>query len=300
MDPKATKAYKWFKKRIQWEEIDKDKLRALLKMCVDEDVSTTGDITSRFCNIKNAGTAKIVARENTVLCGIPLLIYIIDAFNTKVEIESYYKDGEEIIEQTIIARLHGNKSDILLIERTILNFLQKLSGIATYTKLYSQIADEYDVCLLDTRKTTPNLRELEKYAFGCGGGYNHRMGLFDQILVKDNHLACRNVNCISDFIKFLSKFKDIQKKSIVEVEIDTIQYLEPAINAGIDAILLDNFSPFEIEKAVKINDNRLVLEASGGINLKSLEQFAKANPHFISTGSPIHSSRWIDIALDWE
>jgi nicotinate-nucleotide pyrophosphorylase (carboxylating) len=196
--------------------------------------------------------------------------------------------------------LHGKQADILLTERTVLNFIQRLSGVATTSNQYVSILDKENVGLLDTRKTTPGLRILEKYATACGGGFNHRMGLFDRILIKDNHLAALGISSIKDFSSFLSKVKNNSDNNLLEIEIDSIEYLETAIDAGVDAILLDNFEPSEIRKAVSVNDNRVVIEASGGISLKSLDEFAKTQPHFISTGAPIHTSRWRDIGLDWK
>jgi nicotinate-nucleotide pyrophosphorylase (carboxylating) len=196
--------------------------------------------------------------------------------------------------------LHGKQKDILLVERTILNFIQKLSGISTLTKQYSTILDKYKVGLLDTRKTNPGHRILEKYATSCGGGYNHRMNLSDRILIKDNHLASHHIDSANKFSGFMKKIVQKAEKDIVEVEIDQIDYLIPAIEAEVDAVLLDNFTPEEVKQAVEINKNRVVLEASGGIDLESLEYFARTKPHFISTGAPIHRSRWIDIGLDWQ
>jgi nicotinate-nucleotide pyrophosphorylase (carboxylating) len=154
--------------------------------------------------------------------------------------------------------------------------------------------------LLDTRKTTPGLRFLEKYATACGGGFNHRFGLHDRILIKDNHLAAVQAThgvLLENFLRSV-----VEKNTgdyLIEVEIDEIEQLEPAINAGVDAVLLDNFSPSLIERAIMINNNRVVIEASGGITESSITDYAKAKPHFISTGAPVHSSRWIDIGLDW-
>ncbi|MBT3667010.1 MAG: carboxylating nicotinate-nucleotide diphosphorylase [Opitutae bacterium] len=289
-----------FKRRLSWAEIDFSKISPLLKICVSEDIENKGDVTSEVCKIKNTGVAALVSREEMVVCGLPLIPLIIEEFHeTSIHVENIKLDGEKIPEKTTIAYLHGKQKDILLVERTILNFVQRLSGIATLTNQFSSILDKYEVGLLDTRKTTPGHRILEKYATSCGGGYNHRMNLSDRILIKDNHLASQKINsskCLSSFLKEIIQNAD---HAILEVEIDQISYLEPAIEAGVDAILLDNFTASDVEKAVLINNNRVVLEASGGINLNTLEIFAKSKPHFISSGAPIHRSRWIDIGLDW-
>ena len=293
-------ALKDFKIRLSWQDIDLTKISPLLKICVSEDVMNVGDITSEVCQIKDSGVASLVSREEMVVCGLPLIPLIIEEFNiSSLQVENIKIDGEKIPAKNTLAFLHGKQKDILLVERTILNFVQKLSGIATLTNQYSSILDKYDVGLLDTRKTTPGHRVLEKYATICGGGYNHRMNLSDRILIKDNHFASNKINSLQGFSNFLKKCVQKSNAEIIEVEIDQIEFLEPAIEAGVDAILLDNFTPQDVEKAVMLNNNRVVLEASGGIDIDTLECFAEAQPHFISTGAPIHKSRWIDIGLDW-
>ena len=295
-----------FRKRITWEDVDQKSLMSHLHFCLIEEIgesekhNSDKDITTKSCGISDHGIANIVARENLVICGIPLIKMIINAFSAKeISVNSNFKDGDEIKEGAIIATIEGNQRDILLIERTTLNFIQKLSGIATETKTYSNIVNRYEVGLLDTRKTTPGLRLLEKYATSCGGSFNHRMGLLDRILIKDNHLAAKKIKNASAFTKMLKNIRENQNDVILEVEIDSIDLLIPAIKGGVDAVLLDNLSPLKVREAVKINQGRVVLEASGGIKKDSLEKYAQTRPHFISTGSPIHASRWVDIGLDW-
>ena len=261
-----------FRTRISWEDIDQESLMSYLQICLIEETGGSAgnnldkDITTKVCGISNQGIAHIVARENLIVCGIPLIELVFKAFSTKaITINSNFKDGDEVEKGTSIASIKGNQKDILLIERTTLNFIQKLSGIATESKLYSNIVDKHGVGLLDTRKTTPGLRILEKYATSCGGSFNHRMGLFDRILIKDNHLAAKNIKDAIAFTNMLAKIKENQQKIILEVEIDTIDLLIPAINGGVDAVLLDNFSPQQVKEAVNINQERVVLEASGGI-----------------------------------
>lgn len=290
-----------FQKKLSWQDVELSNIFPLLKICVSEDIDNKGDITSKICQVKDSGVAALIAREEMVICGLPLIPLIIQEFQIKsIHVQNNKVDGERAKKNEIIAYLHGNQKDILLVERTILNFIQRLSGISTLTKQYSTILDKYEIGLLDTRKTTPGHRILEKYATSCGGSYNHRMNLSDRILIKDNHLASHSIASTINFSGFIKKIVQKADKEIVEVEIDQIDHLVPAIEAEVDAVLLDNFTPEDVEKAVIINKNRVVLEASGGIDLKSLEYFAKTKPHFISTGAPIHSSRWIDIGLDWK
>lgn len=290
-----------FQKKLSWQDVELSKVFPLLKISVSEDIDNNGDITSKICQVKDSGVAVLIAREEMVICGLPLIPLIIQEFQLKsIHVENIKVDGDRVKKNEIFAYLRGQQKDILLVERTILNFIQRLSGISTLTKQYSTILDKYEVGLLDTRKTTPGHRILEKYATSCGGGYNHRMNLSDRILIKDNHLASHSIDSKINFSRLMKKIVQKAGKDMVEVEIDQIDHLVPAIEANVDAVLLDNFTPEEVRKAVEINKNRVVLEASGGINLKSLEYFAKTKPHFISTGAPIHSSRWIDIGLDWK
>ena len=290
-----------FQKRISWEEIDQSHLIDHLRLCVQEELASYGDLTSNLCQIRGNGTAELVSREDMIVCGLPLLPLIFQAFKiSSIRVENFVQDGDKVAKGTSISRFYGKQAEILLTERTVLNFIQRLSGVATTSNLYVSILSKENVGLLDTRKTTPGLRVLEKYATACGGGFNHRMGLFDRILIKDNHLAALGISSNKDLSTFLTEIKNNSANNLLEIEIDSIGYLETAIDAGVDAVLLDNFEPSEVRKAVLANDNRVVIEASGGISLESLDEFAQTHPHFISTGAPIHSSRWLDIGLDWK
>ena len=297
-----------YRKCINWEEIDKNTTQNLLKICLTEDLGKqrgenllASDATTKICQITANGKASIVSREALVLCGIGLVPQILEVFNSsQLKFNFLKKDGDLVERGETIGVLEGCVDKILLIERTLLNFLQKLSGIATCTNDFCKKIKPYGVGLLDTRKTTPGMRLFEKYATGCGGGFNHRMGLHDQIMIKDNHLAAASAKDGVHLRSFLTNIINRNnEKRIIQVEVDNLKQLDISLEVGVDAILLDNFSPSEIATAVKICKNRVVLEASGGINFTNLEDYAKARPHFISTGAPIHSSRWVDIALDW-
>jgi nicotinate-nucleotide pyrophosphorylase (carboxylating) len=258
------------------------------------------DVTSSACKISGKGKAMIVVREPMIVCGIKLIPLIADAFGAgEVTLHENLDDGTEAQPGQSIGTLIGPQSQILLIERTVLNFLQKLCGIATGTKRFVSLIEQHGVGLLDTRKTTPGLRSLEKYATGCGGGYNHRMGLYDRILAKDNHLAAASVDNPAKLELFVRDLKKSQPGFLVEVEVDGLDQLDAVLQGGADAVLLDNFSPDDIAKAVNLNHDRAILEASGGINEKNISLYAQAKPHFISTGAPVHASRWLDLGLDW-
>lgn len=295
-----------FKKRISWKELDKDFIFSQLRLCVVEELGQDDpshqwkDVTSSACKISGEGKARIVVREPMTVCGVQLIPLIAKAFGAKkVTLHEHVADGTEVQPGQAIGTLTGPQAEILLIERTVLNFLQKLSGIATGTKRFVRLIEKYGVGLLDTRKTTPGLRSLEKYATGCGGGFNHRMGLYDRILAKDNHLAASSVDSPKKLEAFVMGLKKSQSGFLVEIEVDDLDQLEAVLQGGADAVLLDNFSPDDIVKAVELNLDRAILEASGGINEKNISLYAQAKPHFISTGAPVHASRWLDLGLDW-
>jgi nicotinate-nucleotide pyrophosphorylase (carboxylating) len=274
----------------------------LIEECGDVNGAfNSGDITTDSCRIKGLGRANIVAREPMILCGVGLITMIANVFGTHgVELSQRVEDGTNLQPGESVAIMEGPQSEILLIERTVLNFLQKLSGIASCANRFARVISPFGVGLLDTRKTTPGMRLLEKYATACGGGYNHRMGLYDRILVKDNHLAASSIDCPTKLSKFVSDLKESQPDLLIEVEVDGLEQLESVLQGGADAVLLDNFSPEDVSRASEMNNGRAVLEASGGITEGNLLDYAKAKPHFISSGAPIHSSRWLDIGLDWD
>ena len=303
----APSSFKRFKSRLAWDEIDRESVKSLLHLCLIEERgrgnsdSCLGDVTTDSCKITGLGKASLVAREPMILCGIGLIPLIANAFGVpQVKLARQVEDGTPLQPGESIGVMEGPQPEILLIERTVLNFLQKLSGIATVANRFVKILEPFGVGLLDTRKTTPGMRSLEKYATACGGGYNHRMGLYDRMLVKDNHLAAASIASPVALTEFVRDLKDSQPGVLLEIEVDGLEQFEAVLEGGADAVLLDNFSPDEIERASAINDNRAVLEASGGINEENISAYAQAKPHFISTGAPIHASRWLDIGLDWE
>ena len=292
--------------RISWNELDEGFISNQLHLCRIEELGRIEDshramdVTSDACEISGDGEAMIVAREPMTVCGIKLIPLIAEAFGaSEVLLRETTDDGSEVQPGQSIGTLIGPQSQILLIERTVLNFLQKLCGIATLTKRFVSLIKEHGVGLLDTRKTTPGLRSLEKYATGCGGGYNHRMGLYDRILVKDNHLAAGKVDTPSRLESFVRDLKKSRPGFLVEVEVDDLDQLDAVLQGGADAVLLDNFKPDDIVKAVNLNHDQAILEASGGIHEKNILLYAQAKPHFISTGAPVHASRWLDLGLDW-
>lgn len=298
-----------FRHRLQWQDVENSHnlVNLLTGCCIAEDLGECCsdepwklDITTSLCNLTGIGEAAITSREDIIICGTKLANLLLKSFGcNEVEYNSLIEDGSTCGKGEMVGLLKGSISQILAIERTLLNFMQRLSGIATKTSQFSRVLKPHKVGLLDTRKTTPGNRIFEKYATACGGSFNHRMGLFDRVLIKDNHLAAAGISSNRSFVTFLTKAKEQSKGKLVEVEIDDLSLLEPSIEANVDAILLDNFSPEEVAIAVNLNNNRVVLEASGGINEQNLAAYANAKPHFISTGAPVHTVDWVDLGLDW-
>ncbi len=255
-----------------------------------------GDITS--LSIVSRGTkaeACIVTHENIILAGnfIPELLY--RKLDPEIKITCYYDDGDHINSGSEIIRISGDAASILMGERVCLNFLQRLSGIATYTAKFAEKIKGFPVKILDTRKTTPLLRKLEKYAVRMGGGYNHRMGLFDGILIKDNHIKI--AGGVKEAIRRVRK-KDINPLLKIEVEVRNLDELKDAIDGGADIVMLDNMGIDEIKKAVSIAKGRVMIEVSGRITLENIRDIASLGVDFISVGAITHSAPSADLSME--
>jgi nicotinate-nucleotide pyrophosphorylase (carboxylating) len=268
-----------------------------VQRALDEDLQSSGDITSRALVSPDArGKGRIVMREEGVVAGLPLASMTFRLLDTRINFHPLAGDGERLPAASDIAVVEGLVLTILEGERTALNFLQRLSGIATFTSHFVAAAAPYGAVILDTRKTTPGLRGLEKYAVRAGGGKNHRFGLYDAILIKDNHIAA--VGGTGKAVE-LARAAATSGEAI-EVEVQRLQDLEEAIQAGADVIMLDNMSPGEVREAVLSARGRVKLEASGGIDLENVTAYAETGVDFISVGALTHSARALDIALDLE
>lgn len=198
-----------------------------------------------------------------------------------------------------MAELEGPAKDLLTAERVILNFFQHLSGVATQTHRYVQALGKSPTRLLDTRKTTPGFRVLEKYAVGQGGGYNHRLGLYDRIMVKDNHLAAGGATATERLTDLVVCARSARPDLLLEVEVDHLSQIEPILQAGADIVLLDNFTLPQLREAVTLLRGKAWSEASGGVNLKTLPLIGEIAPDFVSAGALTHAAPWADIGLDW-
>ena len=240
------------------------------------------------------------AREPLVVAGIEFAETAFQELSSKIKIEKCSHDGQQLNAGWTLLKVSGPACAILSAERVALNFVQRLSGIATLTAQFVEAIKGTPAQILDTRKTTPGWRRFEKYAVECGGGKNHRLGLFDMILIKDNHLAAlknEKPNAISAAIQ---RARKTFPKLKVEVEADTLKQVEQAMNARADFILLDNMDFKHLRQAVKIVDCRAKTEASGGVNLNTVRAIAKTGVDFISVGALTHSARAVDIGLDFE
>ena len=297
-----------FQTRLQWQDLDPDYLRQLVGLAKIEDLAGAGlanrperlgDVTTALMPEGAMGKAQLTTREPLTICGLGLVQTVIDSYGKDCQFETKIEDGQSLDQGEVVGILSGASTVLLQAERVILNFLQHLSGVATEARLYVDALGNSPSVLLDTRKTLPGYRVLQKYAFACGGGYNHRIGLFDRVMLKDNHLAVAGAiggNRLSETVTLaVNTCEDIP----VEVEVDRLEQITPILEADADIILLDNFSLPELKEAVSLIEGRAWIEASGGITLNNLSALGDLGLDFISTGAPIHQSRWKDIGLDW-
>jgi nicotinate-nucleotide pyrophosphorylase (carboxylating) len=228
-----------------------------------------------------------------------LLPLVLDVYGGGMRVTPHVADGDTVRAGTVLARLAGPASRLLEAERVLLNFLQHLSGIATHTATYVRTLGRSRTRLLDTRKTTPGYRLLEKYAVACGGAWNHRLGLFDRVLIKDNHLAAAGATRGERLAAAVRRARARSPELVIEVEVDRLDQLPPVIAAGADIVLLDNFTVPRLRRAVALCRGRASTEASGGITLRTLPRRARLGLDFISSGALVHQSTWVDIGLDW-
>ena len=260
-----------------------------------EDLGTGGDLTSKATIAEDAHfSAEMNARQPIVVAGIEIGTAFFRELDAKVEIEQLVNDGDRVVHGTTLMRIRGQARAMLTAERAALNTLQHLSGVATMTRQYVDAIQGTGTVLLDTRKTIPGLRVLEKYAVRMGGAQNHRMRLDDGILIKDNHVAvCGGV------AEAVKKAKAANTGLQVQVEVDRIDQIEPALGAGADRLLLDNMDPAQLREAVRMVAGRVPLEASGGVTLETIRFLAETGVDFISLGRITQSAPAVDIGLDY-
>jgi nicotinate-nucleotide pyrophosphorylase (carboxylating) len=272
--------------------LDPEEIRRAVRLALEEDVGT-GDVTSAATIPEDASaTAVMVARQPLVLAGIAFAEAAFDANKTTCHI----KDGEFARQGAKLLTVDGKARSILSAERVALNFVQRLSGIATLTRQFVEAIRDTGAKILDTRKTTPGWRRFEKYAVHCGGGQNHRFGLFDMVLIKDNHLAAVGGNIALAVQAGRKKWPSLK----IEVEADTLDQAASAADAAADIVLLDNMSLEQLRTAVKLIGGRCKTEASGGVTLASVREIAETGVDYISVGALTHSAPAVDIGLDFK
>ncbi|MBU0694959.1 MAG: carboxylating nicotinate-nucleotide diphosphorylase [Bacteroidetes bacterium] len=277
--------------------MDKELLNQFIKSALKEDLGD-GDHTSLSTIPSNAsGKAKLLVKEKGIIAGIQIALEIFKVVDENLKVEVLIKDGALVHVGDIVFYVFGNSRSILIAERLVLNTMQRMSGIATTTRKIVDLLSGTPTKVLDTRKTTPNLRFLEKQAVLIGGGVNHRFGLYDMILIKDNHVdyaggIIKAIQATNDYVK-------IHQKNIqIEIEVRNRKELEEVLNiGGVDRILLDNFKFEELRAAVNLIDGRFITEASGGITSENALEYAKCGVDYISMGALTHSIKSLDMSL---
>ena len=269
-----------------------DTVERVVLAALAEDIGA-GDVTTEATVAPDSvGTAELLVKEAGVVCGLRAAETAFRALDPEIRFEALASDGDHVEPPAVVARLTGSERAILTAERVALNFLGRLSGIATLTRRYVDAVAGTGAAVLDTRKTTPGLRALEKDAVAAGGGRNHRFGLDDAVLIKDNHL--RAAGSIAAAIALVRAATDLP----VEVECDTLVQVAEALDAGVEAILLDNMPLEELQAAVALVDGRARLEASGGVTLETIRAIAETGVDEISVGALTHSARSLDVSLE--
>lgn len=303
--------------QLEWSPQVEEDCRRLVRLAVAEDLDRGHDWTTLALAPENAAaSAQIVVRKAGVICGLQAARVTLHEMAAAVQWHPQAKDGDEMRAGDIAARVSGSARDLLTAERTLLNFIGRLSGIATLTRQYVTAVAGTSALIYDTRKTTPGWRRLEKYAVRCGGGTNHRSGLYDGILIKDNHLALgrqrktgqlyRPAEAVQRARQFVAEVVagDPQYAAMmIEVEVDSLEQLDDVLPTAPDIILLDNMSPAELREAVfrrNMAGSPTELEASGGVNLQTVRAIAETGVQRISVGALTHSAGYLDVALDWE
>ena len=275
-------------------------IRELIARALAEDVGTGDATTLALVDATSTASARIVARHEVVPAGVGIAGEVFRMADPALQVELRCADGEPVGAGTTLLRVTGPARALLTAERTALNLLQCMTGIATATECLVRIVTDYGTLILDTRKTVPGLRRLDKYAVKCGGGTNHRIGLHDAILIKDNHLAFwrqKNRGTLADAVRCARKAYPGLK---IEIEVDTLEQLQEALPGEPDWVLLDNMSPAMVAEAVALCNGRCKTEASGGITKDNVREYARAGVTAISIGALTHSSKAADLGLDFD
>ena len=280
-------------------ELDMQRVAALIDLALSEDLAERGDTTSKSVIPADARAFGVLyAKSDCVLAGLAVAEAVFKKLDPACEFKYIMHDGDKCPAKTVIAEITGNAVAMLTAERTALNFIQRLCGVATMANAYAASVKDFAMEVLDTRKTTPGWRNLEKYAVAVGGASNHRIGLFDRIMIKDNHREMAGMEGSGGIIRSVERARKAYPDLEIEVEVDTLEELEEALKSGCEYILLDNMSTAMMAEAVKRNSGRAKLEASGNITIERLPEIAAVGVDFASSGALTHSVKSADISLD--
>ena len=265
----------------------------LIRMALQEDITSEDVSTNAVMPTATKGTVDLIAKEDGVVAGLEIYARVFTILDEKTEIDLHCKDGDEVKKGELMATLTGDIRVLLSGERVALNYLQRMSGIATYTRQVAKLLEGSKVTLLDTRKTTPNCRVFEKYAVRVGGGCNHRYNLSDGVLLKDNHIGA--AGSITKAITMAKEYAPFVRK--IEIEVETLEQVKEAVEAGADIIMLDNMTPEVMKQAVELIDGRAQTECSGNITKENIARIREIGVDFVSSGALTHSAPILDISM---
>ena len=265
----------------------------LIRMALQEDITSEDVSTNAVMPTATKGTVDLIAKEDGVVAGLEIYARVFTILDEKTEIDLHCKDGDEVKKGELMATVTGDIRVLLSGERVALNYLQRMSGIATYTRQVVKLLEGSNVTLLDTRKTTPNCRVFEKYAVRVGGGHNHRYNLSDGVLLKDNHIGA--AGSVAKAVKMAKAYAPFVRK--IEIEVETLDQVKEAVEAGADIIMLDNMTPEVMKQAVELIDGRAQTECSGNITKENIQKIREIGVDFVSSGALTHSAPILDISM---
>ena len=265
----------------------------LIRMALQEDITSEDVSTNAVMPTATKGTVDLIAKEDGVIAGLDIYARVFTILDEKTEIDFHCKDGDEVKKGELMATVTGDIRVLLSGERVALNYLQRMSGIATYTRQVAKLLEGSKVTLLDTRKTTPNCRVFEKYAVRVGGGCNHRYNLSDGVLLKDNHIGA--AGSVTKAIQMAKAYAPFVRK--IEIEVETLEQVKEAVEAGADIIMLDNMTPEVMKQAVELIDGRAQTECSGNITKENIQNIREIGVDFVSSGALTHSAPILDISM---
>lgn len=265
----------------------------LIRMALQEDITSEDVSTNAVMPTATKGTVELIAKEDGVIAGLDIYARVFTILDEKTEIDFHCKDGDEVKKGELMATVTGDIRVLLSGERVALNYLQRMSGIATYTHSVAMLLEGTKTKLLDTRKTTPNMRIFEKYAVRVGGGYNHRYNLSDGVLLKDNHIGA--AGSVAKAVEMAKEYAPFVRK--IEVEVEDLDMVREAVDAGADIIMLDNMLPEDMKEAIRIIDGRAETECSGNVTKENIDRLTSLGVDYISSGALTHSAPVLDISL---